>query len=96
MVTTRSTPIPTNTTKHSVPAAEIQPSMSETLDRHSNREEPAVELERNHSISEDLDLRIVWPSLEQELEDMSIEELETIKTQLNQKLYIANLKRQIL
>ncbi|QKX57712.1 uncharacterized protein TRUGW13939_11567 [Talaromyces rugulosus] len=96
MVTTRSTPIPTDTTERSVPAAEIQPSMSETLDGHGNREEPAVELEGNHPTSEDLDLGMVRPPPEQELEDMSMEELEAMKTQLDQELHIANLKRQIL
>ncbi|QKX55372.1 uncharacterized protein TRUGW13939_02464 [Talaromyces rugulosus] len=39
---------------------------------------------------------MVQPPPEQELEDMSIKELEAIKTQLDQKLYIANLKQQIL
>jgi hypothetical protein len=64
MVTTRSTPIPTDTTERSVPAAENQPSMSETLDEPRNTEEPVVELEKNHPTSEDPDLGMVWPPLE--------------------------------
>ncbi|QKX60778.1 uncharacterized protein TRUGW13939_07924 [Talaromyces rugulosus] len=70
--------------------------MSETLDGHGNKKEPTVELEENHPTSEDLDLGIMQPSSEQELEDISIKELKAIKTQLDQKLHITNLKQQIL
>ena len=75
MVITRSTSITTNSAKHSTSTADTQPSTSETLDGIRNREESIVELEESQPIDEDLNLGMVWPPPEQELDGILIEEL---------------------
>ena len=96
MVTTRSTPITTDPAEHLAHAADPQPDTSETPEGTVNIEEPAAAVGENQFTDGGPNPGTVRPPPGQELDDMSVEELQAMKAQLDQELHIATLKQQIL